>query len=485
LLRWPRTLRASRHRSRSDLDVEAGDVSIVRPRQRTWRTLLRHREFGGLWWSASVSTIGDQFAAVAVAVLVYRDTGQPALSALVYSISLWAPLVGTPTLGFVADRWPRRTVMVAGAGVQALLLGVMAVPGVPLPVLGVLLLLALMVSTPYQAAADATMAVAVEPADYPAGMALRTVGLEFGQLVGLGTAGVLVTAVGAGPVLAADAGTFVLAAILMAVTGKYRPSAAPRPAVPAVTSQPPPVVAAAGAATDSSSPDTQPAPVAGRRGPPAGGKWVAWSVIQHDPELRTLLWLRLIAGLAVVPEGIAVALAAQLGAPWAAGLLLAIEPAAVLLGTTVLHALADESTRLKLLGPLTVTSVAVLLLLVAGPRWAIVIPALVLSGLAASYHVPAGTRWGQVVPDEYRGRVHAFARPILRAVQGAGMAGGGVVAGLVGSATTAIAAAGGVGVLLAIPAAWAWSRAQAATRDQNSRFRMTPTSLSNRDGPAT
>jgi predicted MFS family arabinose efflux permease len=445
--------------------------------QRTWWELLRQREFGGLWWSATVSTVGDQFAAVAVAVLAYRDTGQPALRALVYSISLWAPLVGTPTLGFVADRWPRRTVMVAGASVQALLVAAMAVPGVPLSVLAVLLLLALMVSTPYQAAADATLTVAVDPEDYPTAMAIRTTGLETGQLLGLVSAGLLVTTVGAGPVLAADAGTFALSAILIAVTGRYRPSVAPRPASRAVRAPSIGVdnVVMAETAVRGDAPRGRAAP---------RGRWVAWSIIRDDPQLRSLLWLRLIAGLAVVPEGIAVSLAAQLGAPWATGLLLMIEPAAVLVGTVVLHAVADERTRLRLLGPLTVASVAPLIAVLAGPRWAIVVPALVVAGLAASYHVPAGTRWGQIVPNEYRGRVHALARPVLRAVQGAGMAGGGVVAGLAGSATTAIAAAGGLGVLLAIPAAWAWSRAQASSaRDQNSRLRTVPTSSSDSDGP--
>lgn len=423
-----------------------------------------------------MSTVGDQFAAVAVAVLAYRDTGQPALSALVYSISLWAPLVGTPTLGFVADRWPRRTVMVVGASVQAVLVAAMAVPGVPLSVLAVLLLLALMVSTPYQAAADATLTVAVDPEDYPTAMAVRTTGLETGQLLGLVSAGLLVTAIGAGPVLAADAGTFALSAVLIGVTGRYRPSVAPRRTVP--SPQPPTGV------VEGVVPDTTPVESAAPGDGAPRGRWLAWSVIRDDPQLRSLLWLRLIAGLAVVPEGIAVSLAAQLHAPWATGLLLMIEPGAVLIGTVVLHAVADERTRLRLLGPLTVASVAPLIAVFAGPRWAIVVPALVVAGLAASYHVPAGTRWGQIVPNEYRGRVHALARPVLRAVQGAGMAGGGVVAGLAGSATTAIGLAGGVGVLLAIPAAWAWSRAQASgAGNQNSRLRTVPTSSPDRDGP--
>lgn len=421
---------------------------------RRLRALLAQPEYAGLWWSAAVSTVGDQLAAVALAYVVYSRTHAPALTAGTYAISLLAPLLGAPLFAGLADSRSRRSVMVWCAWAQAGLMAIIALPGVPLPVAVAALALAVMLSTPYLAAQEATLPLVLPRDRYEIGVATHGWITDVGQLLGLGVSGLVVSTVGPSVSLAADAASFAAAAVLVQTTVRSRPAADPG--------------------------------LRGRRTTQDGpGRSAAWRLIMDTPELRALLGLRLLAGLALVPEGLAVPLAAQLGAPWSVGLLLMLEPAAVIAGGLALHAyIPAVATRLRLIGPLAVASVAPLIGLVLGARWAVVLPLLTMAYLAGAYHAPARAEWAKIVPDRYRGRVHGIARPMLRLAQGGGMALGGVVAGLLGSATLTIAGAGALGVLLAVPAAAAWGRTRRPGAAAGHQSRLA-TELTSRSGTHT
>ena len=59
-----------------------------------------------------MSYAGDQFAQVAIAILVYRRTGSPLLTALAYALTYLPPIAGGPLLSGLADLFPRRRVMI-------------------------------------------------------------------------------------------------------------------------------------------------------------------------------------------------------------------------------------------------------------------------------------------------------------------------------------------------------------------------------------
>src|SRR5882757_9677244 len=107
----------------------------------TFREVLAVGEFRALWIAQMQSRFGDQMARVAIAVLVFERTDSPLLTALTYALTFLPPLVSAPLLSGLADRYPRRTVYVVADGYRAVLVGVMAIPAVPLPVVGVLLVL--------------------------------------------------------------------------------------------------------------------------------------------------------------------------------------------------------------------------------------------------------------------------------------------------------------------------------------------------------
>ncbi|HUQ57745.1 MFS transporter [Lentzea sp.] len=392
----------------------------------TLRELVGLREFRAMWIGSTVSTAGDQLAAVALSLLVFERTQSAAWTALTWSLTLFPPLISGPLLGWVADRFPRRTVMVTTAWLQAVLMAVMAIPGMPLWAMIVLLVVVLAISSPYLAAQEASLPHVLPPKRYDDGVALFGTSVDIAQMAGLAAAGFLVAQTNPAVALGINAATFAAMAILVQVSVKHRPAADPL----------------------------------GRKKKDDEPRGVL-TLMVSEPRLRTLLGVRLLAGLAMVPEGLAVPLAASLDAVWAVGLILAIEPAANVLGVALLFRLVrDPAKRERLIGPLAILSLAPLILFAFNPNltWTIVL--LVFAGIGGAYHTPARSAWMRLLPDQYRGRAYGIGRAALRSSQGGGMALAGVVAHSIGSVTATIAGAGGIGLLLATQATFAWRRAR-------------------------
>ena len=98
----------------------------------TYRELFAYREFRYLYAGQVLSYLGDQVAAVAVAVLVFDRTESALLSAIAYASS-WLPgVLGGPILSTYADRLPRRAVLIGCDLARAVLIAVVALPGLPL-----------------------------------------------------------------------------------------------------------------------------------------------------------------------------------------------------------------------------------------------------------------------------------------------------------------------------------------------------------------
>lgn len=398
--------------------------------QGTLRALVSDREFRGLWIGSTVSTAGDQLAAVALSLLVFERTGSPLWTALTWSLTLFPPLIAGPLLGWLADRFPRRTVMIICAWLQAGIVGLMALPGMPLWVMIVLLVAVQFAASPFLAAQEASLPSVLPDKRYDDGVALFGTSVDVAQMAGLAAAGFIVTGASPSIALAIDAVTFVLVAILVHTSVKHRPAADPRRHRRTDTSGEPP-----------------------RQG--------VFTLLVTEPRLRSLMGMRLLAGLAMVPEGLAVPLAASLDAVWAVGLILAIEPAANVLGVAVLFRWVREpAKRERLIGPLAILSLAPLVLFALNPNLTWTIALLVIAGMAGAYHTPARSAWMRMLPDAYRGRAYGIGRAALRSSQGGGMALAGVVAHAVGSITATIAGAGGIGLLLAAQATVSWRRAR-------------------------
>lgn len=398
-------------------------------RRTGFATALAVGEFRALWAAEAQSVAGDQLAKVALAVIVYTRTGSIGLTALSYAAMMLPALVAGPLLSGLADAYPRRSVLVVCATVQAVLVALMAMPGMSMTILFALIVALQFVQAPFMAAQAAMLPVVLSGEAYHAGQTLRQITRQTGTLVGLAFGGMTVAAIGASPALLIDAMTFLLAAAAIRFGTRLRPAS---------------VKAIAGGGS-------------GRR----AGAALLW----RDPGLRSLVIMVWLAGFAIVPEALMVPFANSVGAgPTAVGWLLAVESAAMVLGAFLLTRFVDNDQRQRLLGLFAVLTLVPLIGFAAGPGLAGAVVLLGLAGAFAAYQVTASATFLQLVPDAQRGQAYGIARSGLIAAQGLGIVAGGLVAGLTGSVATTIALAGIAGTLVAVPAAISWHRAHTRQR---------------------
>lgn len=385
-----------------------------------FRAVFAVPEFRVLWSAAVLSTVGDQLARVALSVLVFQRTGSAAWTALTYALTMLPALVSGVLLSGLADRYPRRTVMVVADAVRAVLLAVMAVPGVPLPLVAALLVVAQLAEAPF-AAAQGALLPTVLGERYEAGQSVHLITHQAGLLLGFVGGGLVVAWLGTSGALLVDAVTFAVSAALLRLGLRARPA---------------------------------PAAVAAAHVRIRAGAALVW----RDRRLRLLVVLGCLALFTVVPEGLAAPFSAEVGAGAAGvGLLLAADPAGMVLGTVLLRFL-PASTRVRVLGLLAVATAAPLVGYLFAPNLVGAVALLAVSGVFSAYQVTAGATFVRLVPDGQRGQALGFARSSLVAAQGVGVAAGGLLASATGSPTTAIAVAGVAGAVLAVAATTAWVR---------------------------
>ena len=191
----------------------------------TFAAVLRIREFRVLWLADAQSAIGDQLARVALSVLVFERTSSAVLTAMAYALTFVPAVLGGVLLSGLADRLPRRRVMVGCDVIRAVLLGCMAIPRAPIWLLCSLLVLAVLTESPFTAAESSLMPVMLDGELYVVGTGLRTITNQLAQLAGFAGGGLVIAFIGARAGLAVDAATFAISAVLIMIGVKQRPAA--------------------------------------------------------------------------------------------------------------------------------------------------------------------------------------------------------------------------------------------------------------------
>lgn len=374
-------------------------------------------EFRALLFAQSQSRMGDQLARVALALLVFDKTSSAGLTALVYALTYLPPLLSAPWLTGLADRYSRRTVMVAVDLVRAALVGLMAIPGVPLPVVAVLLVAMSCLQPLFSAARNATLPAVLADDRFPVGMSIVSTADYLAQIVGFTVGGVLVADAG-GPhvALSIDAVTFLASAGLVRFgIGVHRPAAAE--------------------------------PAARRFG---GFGLAAIGVLARDRRLIGLAGLLWLFGFYLAPTALAAPYAHQIGAGKSVvGFLMAADlPGAILGGLLV--ARLRPTFRRRLMTPLAIATGLPLLATGLTPSVPIVVLLWAGSGVLSSYMVLAQVALTRSVPDEVRGRALGVASAGLQTAQGLGVLLAGAIAEVMPpSASIAICAvAGSAGAII-------------------------------------
>lgn len=389
------------------------------------------REYRAVWVADLLSVTGDQLARVALAVLVYGRTGSAAWAAATYALTFLPAIVGGVLLSGLADRYARRSVLVGTDLARAVLVGIMAVPGLPLPALCALLVVVVLLGAPHTAARGALLPDLLPGDLYERGLAVAQMTSQTAQVVGFAAGGLLVAAVSPATALALDAVTFAVAAVVIRVGLARRPR-----------------------------PD-------GGRGTGSGWRDVLAGItdITADPRRRALVLLVWMVGLYVVPEALAAPYAAQIGAgPAVVGLLMAADPLGSVLGAWLFVRFLPPERRARLIGVLAVAAGVPLLFTALVPAVPVALLLWGVSGMASTaYVMQAQASFVRATPAAIRGRAIGVAASGIVAGQGVAVLAGGLLADL-WTPSTAIAVCGGVGVLVALAGAVAWRVASAGDR---------------------
>lgn len=358
--------------------------SAARSSRPTYRQVLRNREFRGLVIAQVTSELGDHIARVALASLVLKRTDSAFLAVLAFVVSFVPAVFGSALLGALADRLPRKVILLGCDLARAVVVGVIALVAVDSTPIWLLLLLLLVAETftaPFMAASRAVLPdVLPDPRECLVGSGLLRVLFQLDQVMGILAAGVVIVLVGERAGLLLDVASFLVSFVVLAVTLRWRRAA--------------------------------------RQGPVEGDGRRSllddfregWHSVFDNPALRALVLLGWGAAVFLVaPEAVALAYAREDDAGPAVGAaLMASVPAGAALGAMLVVRL-DPMRQVGLIVPLAVTACAPLLLTSLAPPWEAVLPLWFVAGLSQGFMVPLMTTVNLVSPAELRGRVNGLA----------------------------------------------------------------------------
>jgi MFS family permease len=141
-------------------------------------------EFRALWLAQVLSVAGDQLARVALTMLVFDRTVSSLLAAVTFAATIVPTFVGGITFSGLADRWPRRRVMIACDLSRALLVALTALPGVPVAGLIGLLVLVSLISAPFTSARAALYPGILAGDRYVVGTAVTLITFQVALVLG-------------------------------------------------------------------------------------------------------------------------------------------------------------------------------------------------------------------------------------------------------------------------------------------------------------
>jgi predicted MFS family arabinose efflux permease len=395
------------------------------PQRVTFREVFGIAEFRALWFAELLSIFGDQLARVALSVLVFNETRSATLTGLTYALTFAPSLLGGIFLTGLADRFPRREVMMVVDILRGLIILLVAIPGVPFWVVCILVGTVSLLNPPFKASQLALLPQVLDGDRFIVGMAIRNMTVQSAQLLGFAGGGLLIAAVDPRAALMLDAASFAASALFVRFGLKSRPAAA-------TGKQRKSFFASIG----------------------QGGRLVFAS-----SGLRTLVLFTWLMGLMPVYEGIAAPYAAASGGgSQAVGLLLAADPLGSVIGAFIYTRWVPAAVRPRLIGWLAGISALPLLLCFLQPGITASIALFIVSGAFGTVALMQATAsLTLAVPDENRAQVMGLSNTGLTTVLGLSPLMGGIVADQT-TAPTTVGIFGVAGLALVIPLTLIWRR---------------------------
>ncbi|MFC0105542.1 MFS transporter [Kibdelosporangium aridum] len=413
---------------------------MVEPKSVRLADALRVGEFRALWAAEAVSVAGDQLARVALSLLVYAQTSSAILTGLTYALTFVPSFLGGIFLSGLADRFPRRAVIITTDLLRAGLAAAMAIPGLPLGLLWTLVGLLTFAAAPYKAAQLALLPQVLKGDLFTSGMALRQISNQGAQIAGFLLGGALVAAIAPQGTLLLNAATFVLSVVLVALWVRSRP-----------------------AATKATT--------------PSGSEPSASAERSASRRLVPVFVLASLVGLWVVPEGLAAPYAGALGGTaFVVGLLMAADPVGSVLGGWLATKMVRAPALHSMFWPAVLAGVPLVVCFARPGLWSSAILWAVSGAASTVFLIRLQAHLVEVVPDNRRGMVMGRISTTLQTSQGLAILGGGAVAELAGP-FVAVATAGVLSVAMVVLVALLWGRARPPLGDEQQPDEKTQMSL--------
>jgi MFS family permease len=380
-----------------------------------YRQALESGEFKALWVGQLVSVAGNSVAAVALTVIVYRQTSSPLLASLTFSLAFLPYLLGGALLSGMVDRVRPRRLVTSCDAASAVAAAAMAWPRMPVPALLGLLFLIGSLSSLASGARAALVRSTVSHDAYVPARSLMRIAAQVAQIGGNAGAGALLVFLTPGGALLVNATSFAFSSSLVrAVVGDHEH-----------------LGGAAGTST---------------LGALRGAKDVL-----GNSQLRRLLLLGWLAPMfSVAPEAVAAPyIAAHHGPSSMVGWWLTALPVGVITGDVLAVRLLTPERQRLWVAPAVLASFIPYLIFASSPAVPVALPILTAAGLCSFYGLGLDARVRDAAPQHLFTRTMTLNSAGLMALQGIGFTLAGATAQALGAPPT-IAIAGACGIATSI-----------------------------------
>ncbi|MGH8792262.1 MAG: MFS transporter, partial [Stackebrandtia sp.] len=354
-------------------------------RQATYREVFATGEVRALMGSFAISRASGMLARVAVTFLVWNSTGSTLLSAGAFAIT-YAPYLGpAQLLATLADRLPYRTTMIVADFLRMILIGLVAIPGMPLPVMLTLMFGVALVEPAYQSSRSALFPKLLFGDALTLGLSVYMTINQTAQLTGYVLGGVLA---GLNPhlALAINSACFGISGLLLIAFVSHRP--------------------------------------AEKNGKERKNLFretgEGFALVFGNRVLRMIAFVVFtVVGFTIVTEGAAAAWSDHLGGgALLQGLIMGTAPAATIVATIVFTRFVRPGLRQKLLRPMVLIAPLALTTALLDPVWGAVLGIAAVAKLSSAVLAPLNATFVKAVPDGYRARAFSVMQSGMSLVQG-------------------------------------------------------------------
>jgi MFS family permease len=375
-------------------------------RKVTFGEIFGIAEYRAIYSSTQLSWVGEYMAKAAVMALVFAQTGSVVLSAVSFALSYVPWLIGGPFLSALAERYRYKRVMITCDLLRAALIALVAVPGMPLPVMLLLVFGVALFAPPGQAARSATLPLVLTGERVVLGLAVNQSSGQAAQVIGY-FAGAVVAIIDPRLALLCNAAAFVISAVILSYGLEDRP----------------------------------PAMRAEHRSHLLRETGEGFRIVFGTPALRVIAVIVFTSMLfSIVPEGLAVGWASELAQGEGArqgfyqGLIMVAHPLGYAAGVLLIARLLLPTTRRRLVPMLAVLGPLALVPSLGNPQILGVIAMTVVSGIAMAGLTPTlNGLFVQALPNGFRARAFGVMNSGIQAIQGVAIFATGLLVGLAGS----------------------------------------------------